>query len=203
MPKIVDHEMRRRELADAAWRVILRNGLEAASVRNIAKEAGVSFGTLRHYFNHQDDLLAYALGRVSARVRERIASLRLTGDVRSDIVTIIEQTLPLDEERQAEAVIWLAFLGKVLANAGLGALAARTHDELYNLFRKLLASMMEHGLLTPDADLELEARRLHALIDGLAVHGTASRHAVDRDTIRAVVARHLASLSASRPETRP
>jgi len=198
MPKIVDHELRRRELADAAWRVIRRNGLEAASVRNIAKEAGVSLGSLRHYFNSQDDLLAYALGRVAERVRERIVNLRLTGDIRSDVVTIIEQTLPLDEERQTEAIIWLAYLGKALANAGLGALAAKTHDELYRLYRGLLAALMRQGLLNPDADLELESRRLHALIDGLAVHGVAGRHAVDPGAIRAIVARHLESLYADR-----
>ncbi|OUM95187.1 MAG: TetR family transcriptional regulator [Thermobacillus sp. ZCTH02-B1] len=199
MPKIVDHEMRRRELADAAWRVIRRDGLEAASVRNIAKEAGVSLGSLRHYFNSQDELLAYALGRVIERVRERIGNLRLTGDIRRDIVTIIEQTLPLDEERQTEAIIWLAYLGKMLTNAGLGALAAKTHDELYHLFRRLLDAMKRHGLLDANADPELEARRMHALIDGLAVHGVVSRHAVDHDTIRAVVTRHLESLSADRP----
>ena len=199
MPKIVDHDRRRRELADAAWRVIRRDGLEAASVRNIAKEAGVSLGSLRHYFNSQDDLLSYALGRVGERVRERIANLRLTGDIRRDVATIIEQTLPLDEERLTEAVIWLAYLGKRLTNAGLGALAAKTHDELYGLFRKLLDSMMRHGLLKPDLDPELEARRMHALIDGLAVHGVVSRHAVDHGMIRAIIARHLESLSADKP----
>lgn len=199
MPKIVDHELRRRELADAAWRVIRRDGLEAASVRNIAKEAGVSLGSLRHYFGSQDDLLAYALGRVMERVRERIVNLRLSGDIRSDVATIIEQTLPLDEERQTEAIIWLAYLGKTLTNAGFGALAAKAHDELYNLFRRLLDLMMRHGMLSPHADLELESRRLHALIDGLAVHGVACSHAVDRDTIRSIVARHLESLFADKP----
>jgi len=191
--------MRRRELADAAWRVIRRDGLEAASVRNIAKEAGVSLGSLRHYFTSQDDLLAYALGRVGERIRERIENLTLAGDARADVVTIIEQTLPLDEERQTEAIIWLAFLGKSLANAGLGALAAETHENLYKLYRRLLATMTRHGLMSPEADLELESRRLHALIDGLAVHAVSYNRAVDREAIRGIIARHLASLSAERP----
>lgn len=199
MPKIVDHEMRRRELADAAWRVIRRDGLEAASVRNIAKEAGVSLGLLRHYFSSQDDLFAYALGRIGERIRERIGNLTLTGDVRADVVTIIEQTMPLDEERQTEAIIWLAFLGKSLANAGLGALAAETHENLYRLYRKLLATMQRQGLISPDADLELESRRLHALIDGLVVHAVSYNRAVDREAIRGIIARHLASLSAKQP----
>jgi AcrR family transcriptional regulator len=196
MPKVVDHEVRRRQLADAAWRVIRRDGLEAASVRNVAREAGVSLGSLRHYFTSQDDLLAYALRRVGERIRERIEKMPLTGDIRADVATVIEQTLPLDEERQTEAVIWLAFMGKALTNAGLGALAAETHEQLYNLFRKMLAAMNQYGLLPPDTDLDLEARRLHALIDGLALHAVSNNQAVNDDAIRGIMARHLASLTA-------
>ena len=72
MPKIVDHEARRKELAEAAWRVIRREGLEGASVRNVAKEAGMSLGSLRHYFATQSELLAFSMRMVGERVKERI-----------------------------------------------------------------------------------------------------------------------------------
>lgn len=196
MPKIVDHELRRRQLADAAWRVISRDGLEAASVRNIAKEAGISLGSLRYYFASQDDLLAFALKRVGDRIRERIGNLQLTEDVRTNIEAIIGQTLPLDDERKTEAVIWLAFLGKALTNAGLGNLAAQTHQELYGLYLKMIETLQRHAMLPQDADIELEARRLHALIDGLALHGASGNDGITGDTIRKIVAHHLSSLAA-------
>ena len=50
MPIVVDPEERRRDLAEAVWRVVRRDGLERASVREVAREAGVSMGSLRHYF---------------------------------------------------------------------------------------------------------------------------------------------------------
>ena len=60
MPKIVDHAERRREVLDATWRVIGREGLEAATVRRIAAEAGCSIGVLAHYFQDKEDILISA-----------------------------------------------------------------------------------------------------------------------------------------------
>jgi AcrR family transcriptional regulator len=48
MPKIVDHDKQRVLVAEAAWRIIRKNGMEQASVRNIAEEAGISVGSMRH-----------------------------------------------------------------------------------------------------------------------------------------------------------
>ena len=48
MPKIVDHETRREEIAEALWRVVRRDGVRAASVRTIAAEAGWSPGAVRY-----------------------------------------------------------------------------------------------------------------------------------------------------------
>ena len=41
MPKIVDHEARRAELAEAVWRLASRDGLEAVTLRGVAAEAGL------------------------------------------------------------------------------------------------------------------------------------------------------------------
>ena len=48
MPKVVDHAARREQLAAALWRVVVRDGVEAASLRRVAAEAGWSVGSLRH-----------------------------------------------------------------------------------------------------------------------------------------------------------
>ena len=44
MPKEVDHAARRRELADAACRVIARNGLAGTTLAHVAEESGWSIG---------------------------------------------------------------------------------------------------------------------------------------------------------------
>ena len=57
MPKIVDHDARRVDLARAAAAVARRDGIDEVTVRNVASQAGVSAGALRHYFPRQADLL--------------------------------------------------------------------------------------------------------------------------------------------------
>ena len=66
MPKVVDHEQRRRELAAAVWRVIGREGVAEVSIRAVAAESGWSTGALRHYFATRAELLAFACEEVIA-----------------------------------------------------------------------------------------------------------------------------------------
>jgi DNA-binding transcriptional regulator YbjK len=75
MPKLVDPDQRRSELAQAVWTVIRRDGLQRASVRNVAREAGLSMGSLRHYFASQSELLCFAMQLVGDRARARVAAL--------------------------------------------------------------------------------------------------------------------------------
>lgn len=191
MPKIVDHESRRRQLAEATWRVIQRDGLEGVSVRNVAREAGMSVGALRHYFASQSELLSFALNLVGERIKTRIAQMHLGQDLRGDIESVVEQVLPLDEERTLETMVWLAFLGRTLVDENLAKLAASTHGELAALFRQVVEILAGHGLLSPDADVEIEARRFHALVDGLALHAMTSEPRPSADEVRRIIHYHL------------
>ncbi|MGO2985400.1 MAG: TetR/AcrR family transcriptional regulator, partial [Brevibacterium aurantiacum] len=58
MPKIVDHDQRRRDLVEATLRIILRQGLAGATMRDIATEAGFANGAMKSYFASKSDLLA-------------------------------------------------------------------------------------------------------------------------------------------------
>lgn len=188
MPKIVDHEARRKQLAEAAWRVIRRKGLEGVSVRSVAEEAGISIGSLRHYFSTQSELLAFSMRLIGERIKERIDHLEMSGDFRSIIERAIEETLPLDEERTSEAIIWLGFLGKTLTDPALGELAVEAHEGLLGLFRTLTEAIVRSG---HDINVEMEARRLHALVDGLVIHALTNPRSVTPEVVRQTVAYHL------------
>ena len=55
MPKIVDHERRRAEIVQTTWRVIARRGLDGATLREVAAEAGYANGALKPYFPAKSD----------------------------------------------------------------------------------------------------------------------------------------------------
>ena len=126
MPKLVDHEQRRRELATAVWGVIRRDGLEAASVRKVAETAGWSAGALRHYFSTQSELLNFAMQMVVERIEARVGALEPPADARRAVEQRLHELLPLDEERRAENEVWLAFSGRALVDPQLRA----RHEEV-------------------------------------------------------------------------
>ncbi|MER7172777.1 TetR/AcrR family transcriptional regulator [Streptomyces mesophilus] len=193
MPKVVDPQLRRTELAEAVWRVIRRDSLEHASVRNVAQEAGLSTGSLRHYFSSQSELMVFAMrmviDRIEQRIERRTAALGAECDPLRRADTVLAELLPLDAERRAENEVWLAFTARSMTDPTLRALREESYDRLRAGCRGLVT-----GLIGPGRDPELESARLHALVDGLAVHAAMRPDAATAESMRAVIAAHLSEL---------
>ncbi|MGA9635418.1 MAG: TetR family transcriptional regulator C-terminal domain-containing protein [Solirubrobacterales bacterium] len=194
MPKLVDHEQRRSELGAAVWRVIRRDGIEAASVRKVAQEAGWSAGALRHYFSTQTELLSFAIQMVVERIEARVGALAPLADPREAVEQRLHELLPLDKERRAENEVWLAFTGRALVDPQLRARHEEVDEELRRACRGALEELGSAGRLRPKLDLGLEAERLHGLLDGLALHTAMRPERMSPRLIRSVLARHLDSL---------
>ncbi|WP_248963104.1 TetR/AcrR family transcriptional regulator [Sphaerisporangium perillae] len=170
MPKIVNHQERREEVVDAARRVILREGIDAATTRAIAKEAGYSNGVLTHYFADKDEILLSAL-RASHRHIVRRLKDKLTG--RAGLTALREvllDNLPLDEERAKETALEVGFWGRSLAGGTLLEVQREEAAELRYLVRTLLDAAQAAGEIATEEDLDDVAERLLALVDGLSVH---------------------------------
>ena len=85
-------------------------GLDAVSIRAVARAAGVSIGTVQYHFATKDDLLlaAYerAIDQVTARARAVAAE---DPDPATYIRSLLRELLPLDDRREAELRVALAF----------------------------------------------------------------------------------------------
>lgn len=195
LPRAVDPDLRRRDLAEATWRVVRRDGLDAASVRNVAAEAGLSMGSLRHYFGSQSELLAFSMRLVADRITARVEALLALGDTAERSEEILAELLPLDAERRAENEVWLAFSARTLVDPGLQALAEELYDDLRALMGRVVAERAAAGLVAGGADLTLEADRLHALVDGLVAHALARPAHATPARLRAIIRAHLTALA--------
>ncbi|MGG0174205.1 TetR/AcrR family transcriptional regulator [Paenibacillus dokdonensis] len=194
MPKIVDHEKQKERVAEATWRVIRKIGLDQASVRNVADEAGLSVGSMRHYFTTHSELLSYAMKKVSDKVRERIASIAYSGDLFIDIPLLLDEVLPINEEKRHEMEVWFAFVVKSLSDPSLGMHRSEVDDDLRHIFITIMNGLTATDLALPDLDIPLEIERFYALIDGLAIHAVLRPEVVTTDMMRNVVKRHLLTL---------
>ncbi|WP_158293082.1 MULTISPECIES: TetR/AcrR family transcriptional regulator [Kribbella] len=193
MPKVVDPVERRTELVEAVLRVVRRDGLEQASVRNVAREAGLSMGSLRHYFVSQTELMVFAFRTVIDRIESRLARLEPEPDPRRRAERVLAELLPLDDDRRAENEVWLAFTSRALVDPALRALRDEGYDALRAGCRAMLTDLSAAGLAP--ADVPAEAERLHAWLDGLAVHAAMRADSYTAEKLTAAITYHLDALA--------
>jgi TetR/AcrR family transcriptional regulator, transcriptional repressor of bet genes len=184
VPKVVDHEQRREELAAAVWRLASRDGLDAVTIRSVSAEAGWSTGALHHYFSDKEELLLFAFKTVADRVGRRVATARAESAGPLELArALLAIGLPLDEERRDETRLWFAFLGLALTRPPL----ARAQRLAYEAWRRIVADALrdarEQGEIDEDVDVEREAAALVALVDGLAVQASFDPECLDVDLV--------------------
>ncbi|MCF6471530.1 TetR/AcrR family transcriptional regulator [Nonomuraea sp. MG754425] len=172
MPKKVDHEERRRHLAEAVLRIAGRDGLGQAKLRDVAAEAGVSLGTVQHYFASKDEMLRYVVGYLGEAVAQRImtgmaepAGGRPAG---SFLLSMAVAVLPLDDRRRAERRAGQAFAGLAAGVPELNEDLRRGDRWLRGRIAELIEQGTRDGELRDGLDPAHEAVVLIALIDGLA-----------------------------------
>ena len=179
MPRIVDHEERRREVAAAVLRVVARSGLNGVTMREVAAESGWSTGVLSHYFDSKRHLLHEALVEVS-----RQAGLHLReaiGLQRTPLATLralLEEMLPLDERRTALCQVFSYFYGEGAA----GGATAKELSSYYRVWRRFVCDAIvagqTDGSIRDDVNPELMAEVLVSMADGLGLQATFDRTAL-------------------------
>lgn len=199
MPRLVDHQLRREQLAEAAWRVILRDGVSGASVRNVAAEAGLSVGSLRHFFATQQELLVFALQLVVDRVKARVLALPERPSAQQTVEDVAAQFLPLDAERRAEMGVYLSLFRAANADSALRAPCEEAYRELREACRWMVAELGKVAGADGSREVEFEALRLHAVIDGLALHLFYEPDDADPLWARDVLVGHLRRLTGGPP----
>jgi len=162
MPKIVDIEQRRTELTDAAGRVIARAGIEAATVREVAAEAGWTTGALTHYFADKRELLLLTFQASLSQRRARRPD-RDTATSAERLRSSLEGVLPLDEDRRRHWMVTIACCSQAVGDQQL----ADAQRAAYREFRDHVASLVA-AITSRDPDPE-RAEQLIAIADGVAI----------------------------------
>lgn len=168
MPKRVDHEERRQQVAEALLRVVSRDGLNEVSLRHVASEAGVTSGMVQHYFPTKDAMMQYAMGVASERYEKRITA-QLSGlgehsDPLKIIRILLASLIPMSPAEADDARVALAFQAYAVNNPDAAARLGDGDRVLTGHIGELLASI---GAGNPDP--QLSATVLLAAAEGLAV----------------------------------
>ena len=171
MPKIVDHEQRRDEIALTACRVVAQYGFEQATIVRIARASGCTTGMIAHYFETKQDIIVAALRLILRRIEERLAH----ADGAADLLTLLSEAMPIDETRYIECAVWMAFWGQVPADKRLRRVNAWLHREYLRLFERCLARGWSDWPRWPSATREQLLRSVVTFINGVTASTVASR----------------------------
>jgi TetR/AcrR family transcriptional regulator, transcriptional repressor of bet genes len=173
MPKIVDHEKRRDEIALVACRVVAEHGFDQATIVRIAREAGYTTGMVAHYYDTKQEIVIAALRLILRRIEERLT--RPVGEKQSDLLTVLTEALPVDEQRFTECAFWTAFWGQVSADKKLKRINAWVHREYMRLFERCLAQGWSAWPHWSMAVRDQVLRSVVTFINGLTASAVASQ----------------------------
>jgi AcrR family transcriptional regulator len=177
VPKIVDHDTRRRQIITAVWALIARRGLDAVTMRDLAAEAGYANGALAPYFRNKDEILQaafrHACESTDARAEKAIGD---TTGLRA-LRRLCYEIMPLDETRLMEARVVIAFWGRALDDARMAAVHASTMDRWRQRMIICLAQARAAGEIAGATSDEESVDALLAALTGFQVNAVLAPHA--------------------------
>ena len=194
MPKIVDHDHKRKIIVETAWKIIEKEGIEKASIRRIASEAGMSTGALRHYFSNQDELLLFIMEYFLSRGKERSENKSWSKNSLIAVQETLLELVPVDRDKQTETCVWLVFAIRSLTSVALNAKKDELTEGEYILMEALLEILIKAGYVNKDINIEIEKLRLSAVIEGLSIHALLRPDIFTIDKTEQIIAHHLKEL---------
>lgn len=186
-------------LAAALTRVVAREGIAGVSVRAVATEAGVSGGTVQHYFPTRAEMIRYTMEQTSVHVERRLAGVPHWGEVHVWTREILLELLPLDATRHREHAVWLAFVAHAATDPHLADLNRQTNVKLRDMYvriirarRRIPAPVENAAESVHDRGIDADAALLHSVLDGLSLQLAALNPQQAADVGPALLDRYLA-----------
>ncbi|MFN4140452.1 TetR/AcrR family transcriptional regulator [Aestuariivirga sp.] len=194
MPKIIDHEQRRHDIALAACRAINRHGLDTVTLAQIAREAGSTTGMLAHYFDTKWDVILAALRLMHDRLESRMAKRIASQD--GNLTELLADTLPIGSERRAEAAAWLTFWGSALKHPELLEMTKKTHADWRAIVARCVAQNHPSSGTWTTAVRDEVVSSIVMFMDGLSVKGLTRAEQYPPRQLRKLLENHLQRLLA-------
>ncbi|WP_162872857.1 TetR/AcrR family transcriptional regulator [Austwickia chelonae] len=183
----VDHQERRREIAEAVWRLLENGGVESASVRGVIAETGLSSGSIRFFFSTQAALHEFAMSSLTERVQERVRRAASEPDPEQRAVAMVSELMPLRDDTERELGVWLAFVAKARYDPALARIVGEQATAVREFLTTVLVDLAALGLGPSDTDIEAEVIRLNAIIDGITFELLTAPNLISREQATAAL----------------
>lgn len=177
MAKHQPEEVRRRQIVDAAKRCFIAKGLDATTMRDIAKEARLSLGGIYFHFASKAEIFRAICNETYGTVLRRWQTMTDPAEtgVQSLIRGLAEQNLQLIESDPDYFRLALVLNGAAVVNEELKTVKRAHHTGFVDFIANALSEGVTAGELI-EHDSRAIAESIVALFDGFYL-----RRAIDAD----------------------
>jgi AcrR family transcriptional regulator len=163
---------RRAQIVEATQRILNREGVQGASLRAIARELGLTTGSVTHHFKDKEELLVAAVDATFTPFDELLAQALAEADTWEGLRRLCVAPLPTTPAKRAWPRLYANVLLSVDEEPVVAALYRKRYDAFRHNLRKLLLKGQRNGSLRRDFDARVQCDLLCALVDGLSLHAT-------------------------------
>ncbi len=171
MPKIVDHEAQRKIFAQAAMRLMARDGLEGVTMRAVANEAELSYGSLFHYFDSKDDLLKHAIRQLTSSQTHRVNEYVSQFSGLKALEHLLCDDAIINESSRDAWIVWMTFQYKVALQPSFAEMHSEMIDGWLERITQLLSDAQQAGEINATLDIKTEAMAVWAFSAGVGQLG--------------------------------
>lgn len=177
MPKIVDPIAQRKMITTAAIAVIDAKGIDGAKLRDVARAANVTTGTIMHYFDSKQAMLAAVLEDIVGRTVERMqnSQVDISATTISGFINEAIYQLPINDANRVEWRVWLAFCGAAIADPELLKIHRRHYRKIVSRVMVYLHRLRNGGAANVNesvSEVEIVPLRFSFRNDTIAVRVT-------------------------------
>ncbi|MEJ5360484.1 MAG: TetR/AcrR family transcriptional regulator [Spirochaetota bacterium] len=162
-------EVRRNQLTRAAYKVVSKKGYYNFTVRDIAKEAGLSTGLVHYYFKNKDDLLVSVLRVMNENLSFYLAkALEQKHDPKDKLIIFIDEAFHLVEREKEYFHVLIDFWTQINHNERM----RKANIKLYQSYRAECSKIIKEGIekkIFKDVDVEYTATMIVAFVQGLII----------------------------------
>ncbi len=161
-------QARRQQILRAMFNCLAEQGYARVTMRDIAKEAGISVGTVYLYFRDKNEIIAALQQQSDDRVEEGLT--KQAGQTPAqELQATLEYLLMEMEEPETGATLRvdLQLWAESVHHDSLGTLARRVLAEKTHMFAELIRAAQAAGQMPQAWDSESLARLLIAIISGM------------------------------------
>jgi AcrR family transcriptional regulator len=162
-------DAQREHVLASAERLVAVRGFERVRLRDVAKEAGVSIGSLQHHFETRDGLLRETfLWSATRRVEQWADEADVSGDPWQRLSSLLVSVFDV-EDFQQRSTIWIEFSAAAARDDEVRKVMANLYERWRIPLREVIRAGVDAGVFAPVAAVDDVVDILAAQIDGLEV----------------------------------